>query len=178
MLHYKKLCYNILKIRKECEVMENSKICQKCGTINNLEAKFCQNCGTEIIQNNTVNTIQNSVFQNENNNIKIDNQIKNNDHEGNKLGIISLVLYFAATIVTTVITSLLPENIGESFSALCGLCPLAGIVIMIVGRVKYPDNKLLKVVMWVIIGSIIISIILFIIFCVWCYVTCTTMKCS
>ena len=160
--------------------MNNNKICPKCGT-NNINSHFCVKCGQDLtFQTNEVisnNNIQNNI----NNNIKTnitDNQPTNNNSEGNILGIISLVLYFAGTTIFTYISKILPNSIGNTFSFLTGLCPLAGIVTMIIGRIKYPNNKFLKVVMIIIIGSIIFCVIAFILFVIWCYVTCSTMDTS
>lgn len=143
--------------------MENTKICAYCCVTNQSNAKFCKRCGAQLIQNN----IQ------QNNNITVTpNQNVNNDSEGTKLGIISLILYFCGSWIVAFLASLLPSSVRSIFSAFSGLCPLIGLVIVIVGRVNYPNNKLLKVVMWVIIASMIVGIVLIILFLIWCHITC------
>ena len=135
----------------------NSKFCPSCGKENESNDMFCSNCGKSL-----------------NNNV-VDNNTTNNNvdsSQGDKLGLISLLLYFGASLVFSIITLSLPEDVRNYFSALVGMCPLAGIVVMIVGRVKYPNNRLLKIVMWVIIISIILEIVLFIILVVVCYISC------
>ena len=158
---------------------DGSVFCSNCGTNNEIDSHFCGNCGKQLIQNNvTINEQGNSQY-NTNNDDVINNQTNyNNDSEGNKLGIISLALYFVGSTLFLFISYLLPAGFRESFSALAGLCPTSGIVIMIVGRVKYPNNKFLKIVMWIIIGSIILELIAFILFFIWCYITCSTMDTS
>jgi hypothetical protein len=52
--------------------------------------------------------------------------------------------------------------------------PLAGIVFMIIGRVKYPSNKFLKVVMWIIIITEIVTVVAAAIIVITCFVTCAT----
>ena len=89
-----------------------------------------------------------------------------------------MVLYFAGSAVVTLISYFFPGDSRDAFMSLSGFCPLAGIVLMIIGRVKYPTNKFLKVVMWIIIGSIILGLFLFILFVIWCYITCSTMDTS
>lgn len=153
--------------------MENNKICPNCGTNNKSDSNFCGNCGKQLIQNNVVVNGQDNIQHNKNNDYMVNNQTNYiKDSEANKLGIISLVLYFAGSLISS-ISYLLPSAVSDSFSALAGLCPLSGIVIMIIGRIKYPTNKLLKIVMWIIIGSIIFGLIAFIVFVIWCYVTCS-----
>lgn len=142
--------------------MENRKVCPNCGIVNTIDSQFCSNCGVQLTQNNVV----------------VNNQKNNDTSEGNKLGLLSLILYFLGTSIVSVIAYALPTAFRNYLSTLSGLFPLAGIVIMIVGRVKYPNNKLLKAAMWAIIGSIIFSLIAFIVFFIWCYVTCTTMDTS
>ena len=43
---------------------------------------------------------------------------------------------------------------------------------MITGRVKYPNNKMLKIAMGIIIGTIVIIMIFYAIFSILCYITC------
>ena len=138
--------------------MENSRICPNCGTNNKTDSNFCESCGTKLEQNN-VESVNNQ-------------QVKSEDDNAKMLGVISLVLYFADSIILSVIIHFLPESFKIPFSSLIGLCPTSGIIVMIVGRVKYPTNKFLKIVMWIIIGSIILSLISIVIFVICCYITC------
>ena len=46
---------------------------------------------------------------------------------------------------------------------------------MIVGRIKYPKNKLLKIAMWTIIICTIVGIIAFIVIMVLLYLACSSM---
>lgn len=144
--------------------MENTRICPNCGANNKTDSNFCVSCGTKIEQND-VETVNNQSVKSEASNAKM-------------LGIISLVLYFAGTTILSIVTSFLSESFSVMFSSLTGLCPILGIIVMIIGRVKYPTNKFLKVVMWIIIGSIIFSLVATVIFMIWCYVACTTINTS
>ena len=138
--------------------MKNNIVCSNCGSNNIGDSIFCSNCGKQLMQNNQANNVD--------------------DSKGNILGIISLALYFGGSVLIAFILRILPVTVRDSFSTLSGLCPLSGIIIMIIGRVKYPTNKFLKVVMWIIIGTIIISLVTFIIFVIWCYVTCASVDTS
>lgn len=141
-----------------------NKICPSCGVSISGDSVFCSNCGAKIEQNS----------------IEVSNKqpVKSEDSNATLFGIISLVLYFAGSTIMYIITCFLPDALKVVVSSLAGLCPISGIIVMIVGRVKYPTNKFLKVVMWVIIGSIILGIVAVIIFMVWCYVTCANMDTS
>ena len=141
--------------------MGNSRICPNCGTNNKTDSNFCESCGTALEQNN-VEAVNNQPVKSENPNAKM-------------LGVISLVLYFAGSTILSAITYFLPESYRVMFSSLVGLCPISGIIVMIIGRVKYPTNKFLKIVMWIIIGSIIFALVAAVIFMICCYVTCANM---
>lgn len=154
--------------------MNNNKICSNCNAVNETDSLYCSNCGMKFSQKDTIVHEQNNGYQNLNNN----NVVKNNNSEGNIFGIISLVLYFCGSTISVVFYSFLPEILSSYLSTIGGVFPLVGIVVMIVGRVKYPENKLLKVAMWVIISTIILIILLFVIFAVWCYVTCSNVDLS
>ena len=143
--------------------MENNNYCTKCGTKIEEGSMYCFNCGSPLKENTQQNTPQDN------------NQIPNNDKEGNKLRLISLVLYFAGSGILSVLVSMFPQETRNYFSSLIGLCPLASIVVMIVGRIKYPNNKLLKIAMWTIIICTLIGIIAFIVIMVLIYLACSSM---
>ena len=159
--------------------MKNSIICSNCGMENENNSKFCGNCGAQLIEEKTelniVNTENVNVQQNVNSSVdsNLENNVIDSDTKaGNKLGILALLLYFAAPTLVQSILMLFPEKIAITFSTLIGICPPVGLVLMIVGRIKYPNNKLLKIAMWVIIASIILSIVAVIVFMIACYVMC------
>ena len=143
----------------------NNKICPKCGAKIEEAGRYCYNCGTPIIEK----TIQNT------NSGRNNNQVPNNDKEGDILGLISLVLYFAGSGLVSALISIFPSDTRYYFSSLVGLCPLASIVVMIVARIKYPKNKLLKIAMWTIIICTIVGIIAFIVIMVLLYLACSSM---
>ena len=143
----------------------NNKICPKCGAKIEEVGRYCYNCGTPIIEK----TIQNT------NSGRNNNQVPNNDKEGDILGVISLILYFAGSGLISALIYFLPPNTRNYLSALGGLSPLASIVVMIVGRIKYPNNKLLKIAMWTIIICTLVGIIAFIVIIVILYLTCSSL---
>ena len=147
----------------------DNKFCTHCGNSLVPGAAFCTSCGSPVNQAN--NQVVNQPVVN-NVATPVDDSV------GNKFAIISLLLYFAGSVVGAVIAALLPSSLRNIVSSLAGMCPLAGIVVMIVGRVKYPSNKFLKIVMWIIIGCILLGLVLFILFIIWCWVTCSTMDTS
>lgn len=137
------------------------KKCEKCGSNNNYENKYCNNCGNELSVNNSLEN--NTSFENEKTNVEVKDKI------GEKLGVISLLLYFVGPMILSLFNYVLANQyVSYIISPFVGVCPLSGIVIMIIGRIKYPNNKLLKIAMWIIIVSIIFSIISAIIILISC----------
>ena len=152
--------------------MENKIICSSCGTLNEENARICSKCGAFLVPKEVetnINNEDNSVISNQQtitNNVN--NTINNDNSDGNKLGIISLILYFVGPTIIELISTLLPESVAAYVSILAGLCIPAAVVTMIIGRISYPKNNLLKIVMWIIIAMTICAIILSIIFIVAC----------
>lgn len=139
--------------------MKDSIVCPNCGESNYSDSVFCASCGKQIANNIQVNSNVNK----QNNSV--------NNSQGDLLGVLSLILYFSGPAISF----LLVEN-ASKISSFSGLLTLAGIVVMIFGRVKYPNNRILKICMWIIIVSIVIYSLLTILFVLWCYITCTTFQ--
>lgn len=133
------------------------KECPNCKTLNTGESNYCAECGAKI-----ANGIIKEVISNN----------SEAENKANYLAIIGFVLYYIAPIVIPKLLTGMPKNIINASSSFVGLCPLAAIVIMIIGRNKYPQNKLLKALMWCIIFTITISLLTFIIFFMWCMASC------
>lgn len=145
--------------------MENNKICSKCGTSNKNDSAFCMNCGNKLDANANINeNVQNNPVQTQD-----IVYAQKEEAEGNKFATAALILYFAGGLMASILSRYLPERIGNFLSGFSGFVPLVGIVIMIVGRIKYPNNKLLKITMWVIISLFILGVIIAILFFVFCY---------
>ena len=106
-------------------------------------------------------------------------KLKEDDKKANTLCIISvlctlvgyvLIPIFGGIKVPDYLTDSLPgdftsfvENVRNATSAAVGLMAwalqIAGFVIMIVARVKYPKNTFAKVLMWIYIVNVVISVI-------------------
>ena len=153
--------------------MNNIK-CPSCGEENNAQSNFCIQCGSKLVQDNSEvveQKIENSV---QNNEITTNNQVVDIDEsDARGLGIVSLVLFFAGSAIFYLLSLFFPGNIRSAIESVGGLCPLTGIVVMIVGRIRYPKNGFLKTVMWIIIGTIIFVIVSMIILVITCIEACS-----
>ena len=157
------------------------KYCNKCGKELDPKEKFCSGCGNNIVEATTAtpeapkSKVPEGMTEEEN-------------KKANKLGIISLLLYFAGPGVFTVLASgisgIFVTTGGYSTStsifqmilySLRSISSLAAIVIMIILRVKYPKNVLGKVIMWIYISLFILGIIGIIIVFVVCYLSCASL---
>ena len=165
-------------------INDNSKFCIHCGKqFNQVEGKYCVKCGAELIPGSSFCGVCGmSLTPNAPTNTNVVPTNNNSDvNEGSTptvLGIISLLLYYAGPVIVGLLTIGMPSNAKYAIESIVSLTPLAGIVTMIIGRVKYPKNKFLKVVMWIIICSILFIIIIFILIFLWCWITCSTMDTS
>ena len=131
--------------------------CIKCGKQLNENERFCSSCGAANVM-----VEQNNIQQT--NNV----QVKSTQDNANLLCILSLAFtYIVPAIIVCIAELTIPE-----INALSGLSPLAGLVLMIVARVKYPKSVFAKVVMWIYIANIILAIIGFILLVAFCYVMC------
>lgn len=126
----------------------NSKRCNRCGMVNTMDAQYCSNCG-EYLDSSMNNSVNNDADMDKK---KADN-----------MAAISALFFYLGAGVVAIISKVIPV-IGDLLYNMRGLCSIAGIVIMIVGRVKYPDNKALKIVMWAIIVTIAVLVILVILY--------------
>ncbi len=96
-------------------------------------------------------------------NKKDDVNINNKSPMPTILGIISLVLYFLGSFLFVGIMLLLP-NKYSFFGKYFLIFSIIGIVVMIIGKIKYPKSLLLNITMWLIIGSILLAILLIVLF--------------
>ena len=144
--------------------------CEKCGNDLVPGEKFCRNCGTE----NNIETSTEVVTPEVVNAANQDQRTQ----EANRLCIISLILYFGSSIIAGILTFLSGGNeaISNMFSGIAGLGPLAGIVLMIVARVKYPESRFAKTLMWIYIALTILGIILIAIVIVFFFAMCSQLR--
>ena len=141
--------------------------CTNCGNELKNDRNFCSNCGSKIENNNVNNQ----------NNVTIKNEKSEDDKYANILCIISIILTFGASFVLGIL-SYNARNLESAFDYIGGLCPLIGLVLMIVARVKYPNNKFAKILMWIYIVLIILGIVAFILLTIACYIMCGNLSTS
>ena len=146
----------------------NGKRCNRCGMVNTMDAVYCSNCGGYLDSNMNMNSNMNTNMNNNMNmnmNSNMNNSIDIDKQKANNMATISALLFYLGAEVVGIISKIIPV-IGDLIYDMRGLCSIAGIVIMIIGRVKYPDNKSLKVVMWAIIVTIAVIIIFVVLYIV------------
>ena len=125
--------------------------CSNCGNKLNENDQFCNKCGQAILKNKGV------MVNNANNSTNINND---DEKKANILSAISLIVGFGMDAVITILATFLPKarDVLRSFG-ITGSLPILGLVIMIVARVKYPNNKFAKIVMWIYIVGFVITIV-------------------
>ena len=107
------------------------------------------------------------------NNTKMNTLSEKDEHTANMLALFSLIFGFGADLLIGAIGMILPDlkdlltNLG-----IVGGLPLLGLILMIVARVKYPQNKFAKVVMWIYIASAILTVLAVIILFATCIAAC------
>ena len=146
----------------------NGKRCNRCGMVNTMDAVYCSNCGGYLDSNMNMNSNMNTNMNNNMNmnmNSNMNNSIDIDKQKANNMATISALLFYLGAEVVGIISKIIPV-IGDLIYDMRWLCSIAGIVIMIIGRVKYPDNKSLKVVMWAIIVTIAVIIIFVVLYIV------------
>lgn len=140
--------------------------CEKCGELILDGDSFCTNCGTKVTNLPVPSTTQQPLTYQQ---AYIPTPTPTPEEENaaaNKLCIFSLLSYFAAPIVfllLDIILSLVLQTSTFVFTAFSSVARVAGIVLMIIARVKYPKNTFAKVLMWLYIGLAILAVLLIII---------------
>lgn len=143
--------------------------CRNCGTKIEDNESFCTNCGTPKTDIN--NEVPTKVE------VKNDEMSPEDTKNANLLCILSLVLTFGSDAILGIIMVIFPP-IGTILSSISPLCNLAGLVLMIVARVKYPKSKFAKVLMWVYIILFILGILAIVLIIAACMYACGTMDTS
>ena len=133
----------------------NGKRCNRCGMVNTVDAVYCSNCGGYLDSNMNMN---NSMNSNMNNSIDIDKQKAKKRAE--KMATIALYMFYVAPLFALYLGSATYNSLLALVCKILILGPIVGIIVMIVGRIKYPYNNALRVVMWAIIVTIMVMLVL------------------
>ena len=133
----------------------NGKRCNRCGMVNTVNAVYCSNCGGYLDSNMNMN---NSMNSNMNNSIDIDKQKAKKRAE--KMATIALYMFYVAPLFALYLGSATYNSLLALVCKILILGPAFGIIVMIVGRIKYPYNNSLRVVMWAIIVTIMVMLVL------------------
>ena len=138
--------------------------CKNCGNKVEETEIYCYHCGTKQKEDPILNQ---QVIYVQSVNVESPEDKKSAD----MLCIISLILFFGVPLISTAVTSVTKIS-NNVISIIAPFCELAGIVLMIVARVKYPYNKFAKILMWIYIVLIGLGIIGFIVMVFACSLAC------
>ena len=151
-------------------------ICRNCGTYYDNSQNQCPKCGAAAESNSPHPEYSPPP---EYRNVPPPPTERKDPFNERLLCIIALVLLliplpalFFITDAISIFSEKAPEHLYNITYSLLILCPLAGIVLMIIARVKYPQSRFAKVVMWIYIVTVSISVILTIIAIVSCMIAC------
>lgn len=146
--------------------------CKNCGKNLNNGDKFCTGCGQSIDGNSNPQQVVEKDSQSD----MSTEDIKT----ARLLTILSIVFTYCSSAIAAFLIGVFGAIPGleKALSAIAGISPLAGIVLLIVARVKYPKYKFAKILMWFDIIMIIIAIVSFILFALLCYVICSSIDCT
>ena len=146
--------------------------CINCGKEIDEKGNFCINCGTKVVK--TDDQQKNVTIINNYQTTK-PVEAPEDKKKADTLCVISLVLMYAVPTVLTSFASAISSTskpLYSIFSGLSSMSCLAGIVLMIVARVKYPHNVFAKVLMWIYIIFLGFGIIAVIVFTIACAIAC------
>ena len=123
--------------------------CINCGNKLSDTDRFCPECGTENTTGTNITPVSNTQTNNQtvNNNNEMSPEDKKN---ADMLCVISLICTFGGSLVTAVF---------PPAAAITGIMPLAGLILMIVARVKYPKSTFAKVLMWLYIVLYVMAVL-------------------
>ena len=143
---------------------KGSKKCPDCTAVNDNKASFCIKCGANLDKDKVASVTDKKSVKNKENGSSF---WKN---KGDVLATISLLLFLLIYYFSIMFWPFFvyDDILASLLQFLFTILHLALIVIMIMGRIKYPDNKFLKVVMWLIIAFVA----MFLIFYIFLYISC------
>lgn len=183
--------------------MNSSKLCNKCNQLNTSDSIYCINCGNNlnvnIVVNNEINNVQTNIVNpaNEVNNVQdntitsantvnvdsssdekiaLEQQLHRNKVDRIKcyvFGSISLICILLSLVLFILIYITRNEHIERLFLSTSWM-PLVGIILLIIGSSRYPNNKFLKFVKYVLLGIILCGIIGIIYLYISCVISCIT----
>ena len=73
---------------------------------------------------------------------------------------IAILMFYLAPLLSLYIGTFSYNFLLGLFCIFLIFCPVVGVIIVIVGRIRYPDNKALRTVMWAIIITVIVILFL------------------
>ncbi|MBQ8131648.1 MAG: zinc-ribbon domain-containing protein [Bacilli bacterium] len=151
--------------------------CKKCGKLLDQEENFCTYCGTPrstVIQQPINNTqpMNNKVQR------KPEKEFTQEDkNNANLLCYISLLLTFGSDGILWFANNI-ASSFGDNISGIIPLLNLVGFVLAIVARVKYPQSKFAKILLWTYVILFVLGIIAIVLFIAACMYACSTMDTS
>ena len=143
--------------------------CGECGSKLKKGNKHCTQCGAPMVEEKVKKPAP----------VEIKNNVETPEEkiQGNKYAYISLGLTFGVPFIVGAILYMYESYtyvssinvLFNSVAMLSEMSPLAGLVVLIIGRSKYPKNLLLKIIMWIYLVLIFLIIAVFVLVIASCF---------
>lgn len=152
--------------------------CKKCGKPLEQEENFCTYCGTPRSTAVQQPIPTNPQVMNNQGKVKSGKEFTPEDqNSANILCYLSLILTFGVDGILWLANSK-ASPLGDSLTNLVPFLNLVGFVLIIIARVKYPQSKFAKILLWIYVILSILGILAIVLIIATCMYACSNMDTS